>query len=119
MTAIKAILVAGVFSSFILYLRYFRSLLRDRLFAVAVLGVGVLAIIFPDWTTRLAKLVGVGRGADLISYIFFILCLFGFVAVHGRMVALERSLTLLVRHTAVAQAREKPEEDSAEGADPG
>ncbi len=45
-----------------------RSALR-RLFVLFFFGAGILFILDPDLSTRIANLVGIGRGADLIFYV--------------------------------------------------
>jgi len=71
------------------------------LFAAA----GIYFVWNPDQMTRLAHLVGVGRGADLITYATTIIL---FLTVVGTIIRERRSgdvLTLLVRRLAIQQAR--------------
>jgi len=67
------------------------------LFAVAA----VLSILFPATWTRLANLVGVGRGADLLLYALMVAFL-GFVATtYRRFRVLESQFTQLARRIAL------------------
>ena len=34
-----------------------------------VFAVGAVLIVFPEWTTRIAHLVGIGRGVDFVLYL--------------------------------------------------
>ena len=71
------------------------------LFAAA----GIYFLWNPDQMTRLAQLVGVGRGADLITYATTVIL---FLTVVGAIIRERRSgdvLTLLVRRLAIQQAR--------------
>ena len=61
-----------------------------------------LFILRPELTMRVADLLGIGRGADLVLYvfvIFFILVSFYF---YGRFRVLESQMTEVVRHIAIA-----------------
>jgi small membrane protein len=62
-----------------------------------MLGVGVFLVIVPDASNRVARLVGVGRGADLITYLFEVGVLFVILHYYTKFVELQRSITELVR----------------------
>ena len=74
------------------------------IFALVLVG-AASAIIWPEATTRVARAVGIGRGADLLLYIAVVAMIVGFFWVYIRLIRLRRNLTLLVRHLAQAQAR--------------
>lgn len=65
---------------------------------------GIGAVIWrPDATTAVARLVGIGRGADLVLYaavIGLLIMVFQLHVAHGR---LERQLTELVRQKALEE----------------
>ena len=63
-----------------------------------------LAILWPESTAIVARKLGVQRGADLVSYLAAIAVIAGFTVVSLRLRRLSRSLTLLVREQALAQA---------------
>lgn len=67
------------------------------------LGAGV-AILWPDLTTRIAHVLGIGRGADLVIYVVTILFLASFFYMLQRFRRLETELTLLVRQLALRDA---------------
>ena len=67
---------------------------------------GTLAVAFPDLTPRVAKSVGIGRGADLVLYCAVLFMLAGFFFVYLRLVRLRRYVTELVRHIAILEARD-------------
>ena len=70
------------------------------------------AILVPDATMRLAHLLGIGRGADLVFYIAILAALVVFFLLYLRLVRLEHHLTELVRHLALADAaRRGPADD--------
>jgi small membrane protein len=70
----------------------------------AVLAVAGLAVVFPDLTDEAAKLVGVGRGADLVTYLVEIGTLFVLLHYYTKFVELERRVTELVREIAILRA---------------
>lgn len=79
------------------------------LFVVAA----ILAVLFPQWLTWLAHLVGVGRGTDLLLYALIVVFLVFVVTQFRRNVTLQRQLTILTRRIALIEARE--EERTAHG----
>jgi hypothetical protein len=60
-----------------------------------------------------AHTVGIGRGADLVFYLFIIFSLFHFATSASRIRQLERQLTRLVQDKALAA----PDEPTAQGTD--
>lgn len=46
-----------------------------RLSTVALSGVGIVFVLAPELTTELARMLGVGRGADLLLYCWVVLSL--------------------------------------------
>ena len=99
-----AILTAVAMLYFLVLAR--RSAVR-RLFVLLFFGTGLVFIVDPDLTMRLAHSVGIGRGTDLITYLsllfLFFLC-FNFL---GRFLAINEHLTRVVR----AQAIHDPVQD--------
>lgn len=72
-----------------------------------MISVGALiatAVLFPGLVTSVAKLVGVGRGADLVLYVVAVVVMYLVVNTHLRMRDLERSITELVRQQALDTA---------------
>ena len=77
--------------------------IRRLLFGVFVL-VAVLSILFPQWLTWVANLVGVGRGTDLLLYALVLMFLVFVYTQSRRNAAQQRRLTLLARKLALIQA---------------
>lgn len=78
-----------------------------------VLLAAVLAILFPGEVQNLAAAIGIGRGTDLILYLFvlaFVVVSFYFYA---RTVQLQRQVTQLVRHLAIQEARKGDGDNAA------
>ncbi len=75
------------------------------------LGVGVLAVIFPNTTGTVASWLGIGRGTDLLLYmaIIFFMGYAVTTSVHSR--ASDRTLTQLARKLALLEAQLRKERD--------
>ena len=69
-----------------------------------LVSAAVLFILFPDWTSVLAKKLGVGRGTDLILYIGIVLFYFVILKLYARMRKLEQQITELIRKQAIVEA---------------
>ncbi len=87
---------------------------KKLLFAVFVV-LFVASVIQPDLTTRAAKLVGVGRGADLLLYVLVVAFLFASMNTYLKFKDLEVRLTQLTRQLAVSQALRRDELAAAGG----
>ncbi len=98
---------------------YFLVLARrsalQRLFVAAFFGTGFVFILQPDWTTSLANLVGIGRGADLIFYVSTLFLFFICFNFYLRFRSIEERQTWLVRELALLQPRQ---EEGPEPPDP-
>ncbi len=65
-----------------------------------------VATLWPELTGRIADVLGIGRGADLVFYCAVVVMMIGFWVTYMRLRYLRRELTLLVRHLAILQAEE-------------
>ena len=72
-----------------------------RLATLAFVVLAVAAIATPSLTTRLAHLVGVGRGADLLLYALVVAFLISILSEFRRNTRLERQITQLARRVAL------------------
>lgn len=82
--------------------------IRRLLLGVFVLA-AVLSVLFPQWLTWLAQLIGVGRGTDLVLYSLIVMFLAFVYTQFRRNAQLQRQLTLLSRRIALLDAAEQPE----------
>jgi hypothetical protein len=108
MSLIQILLILTAVAFLIVYLGFFRSVLRDRLIAVIIFASAVFAILFPDLTTKVANFVGVGRGTDLILYLLVVGSMFAVVMLTSRLMNVEKALTEVVRQFAITNA-ERPQ----------
>ena len=78
--------------------------------AVAILAVfvataGLYFVWFPSHSTELAELVGIGRGVDLILYIWVCISLIVLLNLHLKLRTQMELVTLLARQIALSEAR--------------
>lgn len=64
-------------------------------------ALGLLLVVDPELSNRVAHLVGVGRGADLIFYVFIAVAPFGVLRFYLRVRSLELRQVELVRELAL------------------
>jgi small membrane protein len=76
-----------------------------RLTMLLMIGGGIVFVWVPDETTAIAGALGVGRGADLLLYIWVILTLALILVLYLKVIRMGRKITLLTRAIAVADAR--------------
>lgn len=92
---------------------------RTRLLG-PVIGLAVLTGFYFVWqpqrATELAELVGIGRGADLIFYLWIVLSMLVAINLHVRVRTQSELTTQLARAVALLEAR-KAESAGAEGSD--
>jgi hypothetical protein len=75
---------------------------------LAIWIAGAIVVIFPDFSTRLAGKVGVGRGADLVIYVSIPALFYAVFRLLIRTERLNRELTTLTRALAMeVQRREE------------
>jgi len=113
---IKLVLIVGMVLACVLAYRTgrgARSLALRRIGLLAVVGMGVLAVLVPQLTGDLAQMVGVGRGADLLLYLFVIGSLFVWIGLYRRLHDMEERFTDLTRSIALEQDRRRHEAGSS------
>ncbi|HEX2534931.1 MAG TPA: DUF2304 domain-containing protein [Chitinophagaceae bacterium] len=97
MTLIQVILAAGIiFVGLYFYLRV-RSSALDAVLLCCFFSGGLLLVFFPETSSRLARFLGVGRGADLVFYLSSIFFLFLIVKLYAKVRKLEHRTTELAR----------------------
>jgi len=103
---LKIVLIVAVLVTMAVFLRSYSSRTRalTKILALVFVAFAVLAILFPDWTTNLANMIGVGRGADLVLYCLVVVVIFMVVNgnLHRRMD--ERRFAQVVRQISLMDA---------------
>lgn len=69
-----------------------------------LLAAGAAAVIAPKETDVIAQFVGVGRGADLITYLSIVAILFVLLHYYSKFVELQRNVTRLARELTFLRA---------------
>jgi len=82
----------------------------------ALTAVGILFVVFPVISTRVANLLGVGRGTDLIFYLAVLGGLFVVSNFYFRFKRHEEALIALARRSAIEHAHEPPPVPPGSGA---
>ena len=101
---IRLLLLAGLSAiGFFVFLR--RNKMPFHIVTVfGLLVAGALAVVFPDLTDDVAALVGVGRGADLVTYISIVAVMFVLIHYYSKFVELQRQLTEVTREQAIMRS---------------
>lgn len=102
---IKVLLVAAALALALMLLRgraraTHQALLRVAGLALVVLG--ITAVLFPGITVWAAHLVGVRRGTDLVLYVSLVTFCFITVRLYQRLHTLETQITTLARELAIS-----------------
>ena len=85
--------------------------IRRLLLALFVLA-AVLSVLFPQWLSWLANLVGVGRGTDLLLYALVVMFLAFVWTQYKRNLAHQRQVTRLARRIALLEDRLSEDEST-------
>lgn len=78
-----------------------RQKIYRRMVVMAGLGIMFLFALRPDWSTIVARALGVGRGADLLFYIAHLAFAYIAFAYYLKFKAVESQLTRIVRTLAL------------------
>ena len=101
---IRILMLAGLAAiGYLVFLR--RNRLPIHIVVVfVILGAGGIAVLFPERTDIIANYMGVGRGVDLITYLFEVAAIFILIHYYTKFVELQRQLTTLTRELASLKA---------------
>ena len=105
MTLIQFVLIPFLVLLLITYAVYFKNALAKRVSFVAIFGLGIVFVLFPDLTNKLAKWLGVGRGADLLLYLITIIFYFSFIILYNKIKKNAQIQTDIVRGIAIQNAQ--------------
>jgi hypothetical protein len=98
---VSQVVLIGALILFVVYIYRLRTVFLDRIIYLMCAGIGIVLVIDPPLTTQIANWLGIGRGADLLFYLFIIASLFYVVATRSRIRRLERQITHLVQQNAM------------------
>ncbi len=108
MSIFQLLLILGIVCIATLAVRFLpgeRSLALKRIFAILFVIAAALAILFPNALTAVANVLGIGRGTDLLLYIFIVAVLAFAVAVIRAKARSDARVTQLARAVALMEAR--------------
>ena len=108
MNGIQILLLAGIGLICLAFVRKTRSKGFNIVLLASAAIVSVIFILWPEVTSRMAKVMGVGRGADLIFYISIIMFWYVIIQLFARIRKLELMLTELIRKDTVRSATRLP-----------
>lgn len=120
MTLFQVLLIAVVVIAASLAVRFLpgeRSLALKRIFAILFVAAAASAIVFPGMLTTVANFFGIGRGTDLLLYLFIVAMLIFAVAVVRAKARSDARVTELARAVALMEARIREREESRERGD--
>ena len=79
----------------------------ELVFWLGIWGVLVVVVFFPEITSYFAKIVGIGRGIDVIIYISIGLLFYLVFRIYVKMEETESSVTTLVRELSILEKTKK------------
>ncbi|MCL4562400.1 MAG: DUF2304 domain-containing protein [Chloroflexi bacterium] len=101
---------------FILYVVRLRTILTDRLIFIIGGILGVALVIDPNTSTWVANRLGIGRGTDLVFYLFIVAGLFFAVTMISENNRLQRRQTRIIQQMALDNPKQGPVEVGSEPA---
>ena len=107
----QPILILLLAALVVLYFAKFRSRASDALVVMLCFGFAVLLVFRPNVASRLAHMVGIGRGVDLIFYIAIPGLALMLLLVFARTRDLNLKLTAVLRELAISGAHVHTESD--------
>lgn len=108
---IKIILLIPLLLLIVLMLPKFRRHAMSRLVMIIISLLGVLFVLFPSLSNELAQYVGVGRGADLIIYLFMVFSFLYNILMYAKLRMIRQDQTEIVKNIAIQNAKDNRKGD--------
>jgi hypothetical protein len=108
---IQFVLISGLLLLGFEYFTRLRSRLWDRILVIAFSLAGIGFVAYPDYATKLANRVGVGRGTDLLLYISLLGVGFILMLLFSAIRELQEKMTGIAREIALLGAEQTPPPD--------
>ena len=80
---------------------------------VLACAVGVVLVMNPIWASEAARILGVGRGADLVLYVWTAISILVLANLHFRLRTHYAMITVLAREIAIIEARQPSNDPDA------
>jgi hypothetical protein len=107
----QPILIGVLLAAVLLYFSRLRSKAMDGLIVLVCFGCASVLIMRPNLATRIANMVGIGRGVDLIFYLSLPGLLMMIFLLFARTRETNAKLTVAVREYAIRDAQVPPPTD--------
>jgi small membrane protein len=113
-----AMIIKILLSSLLALLALFVTLQRTssrgvRFTVLAMLAIGAYFVWRPEHATAVAQTLGVGRGADLLMYLWVVITCSVILLLYLKIVHMNRMLTELARRLALGQPMHPPDRSRA------
>lgn len=95
------IFITALIIFFLLFSHRYVNILFERIITILITIAAIFLVLSPESATAIAHLVGIGRGSDMIIYLFMIYSWFWFNTTTNKMRASDRVITELVRKIAI------------------
>ena len=103
---IQIILLAALLVAMAMVPMVLKNQIAGRIFFVSQFFLGCLFVLWPDLTSRLAALLGVGRGTDLLLYFLILFVYVSSLCLVAKFRRLEKVQTEVIRAITLQQARD-------------
>ncbi len=107
MHIIQIIILASLALSFGIVFLVMKRHFAGRLFFMLQFIAGAVFVLFPELLTKVARLVGVGRGTDLLLYFLVVLFYMTVLFMIAALRRIEKRQTEIIRQIAIRDARER------------
>lgn len=104
MTLIQVILLAMILSLSVITIARFRVRFFATLIVCVIGALGIVFVLQPELSSVVARMLGVGRGADLVMYFGLLGLSFTIVMLYSKLRNLESRMTDIIRAVSIAQA---------------
>ena len=108
MKPIQPILTILLLIIFVLFYNRLRKYRFERILLTLTIFLGIVLVIMPDWASKMAFLVGISRGVDLIIYLGLVALMFMSLLYASKIREIEMKLTELTRLMAILTAENPP-----------
>lgn len=105
MTPIQIILILALLILLKLNSASFKNKIFNKVAFIILFNAGILVVIFPETTNWMANLVGVERGADLLTYLLVLIFYASFYYLYSKMDKLNIQQTKIIRELAIRSAK--------------
>jgi|SRR5450759_2117458 len=108
MIVIQTLLITGVitvFGWFLIHPKSYRVRAWIKILTALFTVLAVVVIISPNAASRIARLVGVGRGSDLLLYVLTLAFIFVILNLYNANKEEEKTFVMLARKMALLEAK--------------